>query len=88
MIPVGSQIVIIKDIVSEIHGIALAEESGERATTGIIKAVGPEEIGFKVGDRVLFGPYDGMHCVIDGDYRNKFVIMDSSCVRAYIKKAQ
>lgn len=96
--PLGNQVIIIRDKIEKVGSIHLSENAQARATTGRVVATGP---GFwnphtgrtrpclvKIGDRVAFGPYDGMKCVVDGDLENEFLVMSDESCRCIITKAK
>jgi co-chaperonin GroES (HSP10) len=78
--PLRDYIVVKKDEIDRIGSIDLPENSAERATTGTAVAVGPEVASVPVGSRVLWGVYDGVACVIDGDFRNKRILLREASI--------
>lgn len=96
VIPTGDQVVVVRDKIEESKGgIIIPQTSQERASTGRVIATGPGRITeqgqlvpmpVKPGDRVLYGPYDGMTCTLDTVAEEEFLLMPSACIRAIIEE--
>ena len=83
--PLGDYVILVKDDITHIGSIELPDSVKGRASTGRVVANGPGVHLIYPGDRVLYGTYDGMTCVIDGKQEDEFVILRAECIRAVLE---
>ncbi len=67
LIPLKDKIVIKRDIPEEFKGsIYIRESDREKLNTGLVLAIGPDCKDTEVGNKVIFGKYDGNDYSLDG----------------------
>lgn len=72
--PLGKRIIVKRDPTkTEIAGFIVPEEAQKKELSGIALAVGPEVTEVVVGDRVIFGKFDGQD--IDAKYAEEDCII-------------
>lgn len=83
--PRNDWVVVSQDEIEKTQGgIYMPETSQARASTGIVMYVGPAVDGIGVGDRVLYGQFDGMTVILDAQLDSPVVVLKEDCIRAVI----
>ena len=83
--PLGKRIIVKRDPTkTEINGFIVPEEAQQKELSGTTLAVGPDVQDVKVGDRVIFGKFDGQD--IDAKYAEEdcFIINEDQIKGIYV----
>lgn len=72
--PLGKRVIVKRDpTVTEINGFIVPEAAQQKELSGTVLAVGPETKDIVIGNRVIFGKYDGQD--LDAKYAEEDCII-------------
>lgn len=72
--PTGTRLIVKRDPTkTEVSGFIIPEAAQQKELSGVVLTIGPEVIDVKIGDRVIFGKFDGQD--IDAKYAEEDCII-------------